>query len=112
MHGVVRLPHLTAFSADLVRLFAQTLLPAYLVRAFAAYLVFVETVLGFLILVGLWTRWALLLGAITMIALTFGTALRSDWNVLAIQMLYAAIYAALVATREYDGYSVDALMRR
>jgi thiosulfate dehydrogenase [quinone] large subunit len=50
----------------------------------------------------------LLLGALTMAALVFGTALRSDWNTLAIQMLYALIYAALIATREYNQYSLDA----
>jgi hypothetical protein len=33
--------------------------------------------------------------------------LRSDWNTLAIQMLYAAIYAALIATQDYNAYSLD-----
>jgi thiosulfate dehydrogenase [quinone] large subunit len=42
-----------------------------------------------------------------MAALVFGTALRSDWNTLAIQMLYALIYAALIAPREYNQYSLD-----
>ena len=67
---------------------------------------------GLLLLLGLWTRWALLLGALTMASLVFGTALRSDWNTLAIQMLYASIYAALLAAREYNSYSVDALIQR
>jgi thiosulfate dehydrogenase [quinone] large subunit len=45
-------------------------------------------------------------------SLVFGTALRSDWNTLAIQMLYASIYGALIAGREYNSYSVDALIER
>lgn len=112
MHGLVRLPHLAAFADGMVKEFAETPLPAALVRPFALSLVFAETIIGSLVLVGLWTREALLLGAVVMCSLVFGTALRSDWNILAIQMLFAAIYAALIATREYNAYSVDALIRR
>src|SRR6266852_9556377 len=112
MHGFVRLPHLSAFADGPVKLFAEMPLPAAMVCPFAVSLVFVETIVGLLILLGLWTRWSLLLGALTMAALVFGTALRSDWNTLAIQMLYASIYAALIATREYNTYSLDVLIQR
>ncbi len=112
MHGLVRLPHLSAFADGLVKLFAETPLPAAMVRPFAISLVPIETIVGLLILVGLWTRWSLLLGALTVAALVFGTALRSDWDTLAIQMLYAFIYAVLIATRDYNTYSVDEMIRR
>jgi thiosulfate dehydrogenase (quinone) large subunit len=112
MHGVVRLPHLRAFGDGMVKQFAETPLPAAIVRPFALSLVFAETIIGLLLLLGLWTRWALLLGAALMASLVFGTALRSDWETLAIQMLYALIYAALIAGREYNSYSVDALIER
>jgi thiosulfate dehydrogenase (quinone) large subunit len=108
IRGVGRLAHLGAFADGLVKLFAQTWLPAFLVRPFALGLMFVETIVGLLLIFGLWTRFALLLGALSMIALVFGTALLADWNTQAIQMLYALIYAALIATREYNSYSVDA----
>ncbi len=112
MHGLVRLPHLHAFADATVKLFAGTLLPEIIVRPFALSLVFLETMVGFLLVLGLWTRWALLLGALSMASLLFGTALRSDWDTLAIQMLYASIYAALTAWREHNTYSVDALIQR
>ena len=112
MHGLVRLPHLGAFADGLVKLFADTPLPPILVRPFALGLVFVESLVGLLLILGFWTRTALVLGALAMAALVFGTALRSDWNTLAIQMLYALIYALLIATREYNTYSVDARMAR
>ena len=99
MHGLVRLPHLSAFADNTAELFMDTPLPAFTVRLFALGLAFVETAVGLLVLLGLWTRWALFLGALTMAALVFGTALRSDWNTLAIQMLYALIYAALIDVR-------------
>ena len=112
MHGLVRLPHLSAFADGMVKLFRETLLPAIIVRPFALSLVFVEATVGLLILLGLWTRWALLVGTFSMASLVFGTALRSDWNTLAIQMLYASIYTVLIAAREYNSYSVDALLQR
>lgn len=112
MHGLVRLPHLNAFADSMVKLFGETLLPAIIVRAFALSLVFVEASVGLLLLLGLCTRWALLLGSLVMASLVFGTALQSDWNALAIQMLYASIYTALIAAREYNSYSVDALIQR
>jgi thiosulfate dehydrogenase [quinone] large subunit len=112
MHGLVRLPHLRAFANGLVKLFGDTPLPALLVRPFALVLVFVEAIVGLLVLLGLWTRVALIVGSAAMAALIFGTALRSDWNTLAIQLLYAAIYAALLAARGYNAYSLDALLRR
>jgi thiosulfate dehydrogenase [quinone] large subunit len=112
MHGLVRLPHLSAFADGLVKAFVQTPLPGFIVRLFAICLVFVETIVGLLVLLGLWTRLALIVGALAMAALIFGTALRSDWDTLAIQMLYALIYAALIATREYNAYSLDARIAR
>lgn len=107
MHGAVRLPILSVFVAGLVKEFAKTLLPAVAAKAFAYSLPFVEGLVGLFVLVGLC---ALLLGALIMAALVFGTALLSDWNTLGIQMLYVVIYAALLALREYNEYSLDALI--
>jgi thiosulfate dehydrogenase [quinone] large subunit len=112
MHGLVRLPHLSAFADGMVKEFANTVLPAVVVRPFAIGLVFVEAIVGLLVLLGLFTRAALILGSVTMAALIFGSTLRSDWNTVAVQLLYCFIYAALVAAREYNAYSVDAVLWR
>jgi thiosulfate dehydrogenase (quinone) large subunit len=112
MHGLVRLPHLTAFADATAKLFTATLLPAFLVRHFALTLVFFETIVGLLLVLGLWTRAALLLGSLSMACLIFGTALRSDWSVLAIQLFYAFLYAVLLAAREYNSFSLDAFLNR
>jgi thiosulfate dehydrogenase (quinone) large subunit len=112
IHGVVRLPKMAEFADGLVKQFAETHLPAFLVRPFAMGLTVEETVTGFLLIIGLWTRWALIIGSLAMAALVFGTALRSDWPTVAIQLLYAAIYAALLAAREHNSISVDRLAHR
>ena len=109
IHGVVRLPKIQEFAAGLVSQFASTPLPALLVRLFAMGLTVEETVTGLLLIIGLWTRWALIIGSLTMAALVFGTALKSDWPTVAIQLLYAAIYAVLLAMREYNSVAVDTM---
>lgn len=110
MHGAVRLPILSVFVAELGKEFAKTPLPAVAVKAFAYGLPFEEGLVGLFVLAGLWTRNALVLGALIMAALVFGTALLSDWNTLGIQMLYVVIYAALLALQEYNEYSLDGLI--
>ncbi|MGC2283460.1 MAG: DoxX family membrane protein, partial [Candidatus Acidiferrales bacterium] len=102
MHGLSRLPHLQEFADGLVKMFADTALPAMLVHSFGLALVFVEAAVGLLLLLGLWTQEALLVGSATMALLVFGTALRSDWNIVAIQLLYALIYSVLLAELEYN----------
>jgi thiosulfate dehydrogenase (quinone) large subunit len=52
MHGLTRLLHLSAFADGMVREFAGTVLPAMVVRPFAIGLVFVEAIVGLLVLFG------------------------------------------------------------
>jgi thiosulfate dehydrogenase (quinone) large subunit len=107
LHGVVRLPALGAFAEGTVQQFADTPLPAVAVRHFGLSLPFLETAIGLLLIVGLWTRWALVSGALLIAALVFGTALRSDWETLSIQMIYAIIYYLLLTGRIYDYFALD-----
>jgi len=65
-----------------------------------------------LIFLGLLTRWALVAGGLLMAALVFGTALRSDWNTVGIQMIYAIIYYLLLTNLADDSLSVDRCLRR
>ena len=109
LHGAVRVPALGAFAAGLVQQFADTPLPAVAVRLFGLSLPFLETAIGLLLIVGLWTRWALVAGALLIAALVFGTALRSDWETLSIQMIYAIIYYLLLTGRTYDYFALDTL---
>lgn len=110
LHGAVRLASLSAFASGVVKQFAETPLPAFAVKGFAYGLPFVEGLLGLLLALGWLTRLALVLGSLAMTALVLGTAMRGDWNVLAIQMLYVLIYVALLAFREYNAFSMDALI--
>ena len=53
VHGLVRVPKLSAFAAGMARDFQPTILPSGLVQAFALALPFAEAAVGALITVGL-----------------------------------------------------------
>jgi thiosulfate dehydrogenase [quinone] large subunit len=114
VHGAGRLfgPGAATFAAKTTSEFAGTPLPYGLVHAFLIALPFVEIVMGVLITLGLLTRWALTLGGLLITALVFGTALRSDWVTVGIQMIYAITYYLLLANLADDYFSLDTLLRR
>ena len=74
LHGLVRLPHFGSFADGLVQAFAKTPLPPQVVRPFVLVLPLAETVVGLLLKLGLWTRFALVGGGLLIAALAFA------WN--------------------------------
>jgi thiosulfate dehydrogenase [quinone] large subunit len=108
MHGLVRLPILGQFADGMARDFSATILPAVLVHLFALFLPFAELTIGVLLVIGLWQRAVLTAGTLLMMALLLGTALQQHWDTLTQQMLYVFIYTALLATRSWDRWSLDA----
>jgi thiosulfate dehydrogenase (quinone) large subunit len=108
LHSYQRWLDLEKFVNAMVRDFTITPLPEWSVRAFATATPFIEPALGALILAGLWTRGALVAGALFIAALTFGTALRGAYAALDAQLLYALTFFLLLLTREHNRFSVDA----
>ena len=88
--------------------FVHTPLPAWSVRAFATVIPYWEPAVGLLLVLGLWTRWALVAGALLIALLTSGTALRAEYPVLSEQLIYALVFFVLLLFRErYDRFGVD-----
>ena len=114
LHGVTRLfiGGLNAFVNSTAAQFQHAVLPMWQVRAFATAIPFLEFAIGLLLIAGFALRWTLVAGAVLMVALEFGTAIRSDWQVVSSQLLYSLLYSALLFCRAYDVYSLDALRRR
>jgi thiosulfate dehydrogenase (quinone) large subunit len=114
LHGITRifLSGVSQFVNATLTQFQNTVLPAWQVRAFATAVPYLELVIGALLVAGLWTRWTLSAGALLMTALIFGTALRSEWNLLFLQMFYSFLYFVLLMCRQYDSFSVDGLVRK
>jgi thiosulfate dehydrogenase (quinone) large subunit len=113
IHGVGRLfgPGAGALAKGTSSEFADTPLPHSLVHAFLMVLPFMEGILGAFITFGLLTRWALTLGGLLIAALVFGTALRSDWSTVGIQMIYAITYYLLLTKLADNYFSVDTLLK-
>ena len=107
MHGLVRLPILIQFAANTARNFEGTILPGWFVYGFGLVLPFVEALLGITLILGLLTRWALLTASLLMGILIFGTALRSDWATVGLQMIYVVAYFLALLFVEYNRYSLD-----
>jgi thiosulfate dehydrogenase [quinone] large subunit len=83
-----------------------------MVHAFLMVVPFAELVLGALTTLGLFTRWALTLGGLLIAALVFGTAMRSDWNTVGVQMIYAITYYLLLVHRSSNRFALDTLLER
>jgi thiosulfate dehydrogenase [quinone] large subunit len=111
IHGLSRLlMGVTVFADSLVPMFEKTFLPGWSVYAFGLVLPWVETVLGLLLLLGFRTRIGLVGCSALIFVLTFGTSIRQDWNTAGLELIYAAIFACLLAYREVDVYSLDVLL--
>lgn len=111
MHGVARmLAGQSHFEAKIAAQFAHTFLPHGLLAAFALALPCIEAVLGFLILIGFYTRAALVAGFLLLLVLTFGICLVQDWPVAGLQISYGIALAALLFLLPYNRYSLDELL--
>jgi thiosulfate dehydrogenase (quinone) large subunit len=111
LHGYTRLPGLEGFSGGLQKQFAGTFLPGSLVYVTGYGIAIGEAVIGTLILLGLFLRPALAAGMLLMTLLLFGVCLIQKWDIAGLQMIYVGYYAILLATLQYDRYSLDAWRR-
>ena len=111
-HGLNRIiGGVGVFATKMADDFAPTILPRVLVSAFGTTLPFLELAVGVLLVLGAFTRIALVAGALLMAALMFGTALKGDWNVLGLQVVYSLAYYLLLVRRGDDALGVDAMRR-
>ena len=113
LHGVSRiLMGHAAFLAYLTHYFEKTtVIPASILPAFATVQPWVELVLGLLLLLGLFTRFALIGGGIVITCLVIGTNLAQDWLVSGLQLIYAFLYYYLLAHLGENRISIDGFMR-
>ncbi len=111
LHGTNRIEHgIQNFAAAMNKDFAATILPRLLVHLFGLTLPFFEAAVGALLMVGLLTRMALVVGALLMAALVFGMTLREQFIVVGVQLIYAAIYFILLSNLRYNSISLDGFL--
>jgi len=110
LHGLSRILNgRPAFLAYLTHYFEHAhLIPASSLPAFGAVLPWLETTLGLLLMLGLFSRFTLIVGALVMTALVIGTNLAQDWLVSGLQLPYCFIYYYLLIHLEQNRMSLDA----
>lgn len=108
-HGLVRLPKLHAFSQWMVGSFEKSILPKTLVTPFSYVLPIAEFVIGFLLLTGLFTKPALFLCGIVILALLFGTAMIENWEAIPSQLLHLLFCVILLQFIESNSWALDNL---
>ena len=88
-------------------------LPHALTLSFGYCIPWIEFTLGALLVLGLFTRFALVAGALLMAALTFGTTSVQNWNGAGTQLMYSFIFFAMLWLVGANTLSVDdKLLRR
>jgi thiosulfate dehydrogenase [quinone] large subunit len=112
-HGAVRFPILLDFAGQTVTEFAPVRLiglpffPAWLVYPFILSVPIVEFSVGVLLILGLKTRLASLVGGVTLLLLMFGTVARMNFGTAHLMWFYVVIFAFLVGANFADRYSLD-----
>ena len=113
IHGVARIisgpEH---FASMLGQTFHATPLPQWFVVCFGYSLPWIEAVIGIFALFGLFTRFFLAAGALLILVLTVGAGLRQDWEITGLQLIYATVYAMLLAFSSANHYSIDSWYER
>lgn len=113
IHGLSRIhTGVGNFAHGLLPMFAKTPLPPAVVYSYGFALPFTEALFGLLVLFGAASRYAYVAGLLLIASLTFGSTLRQDWESAGLQLIYALLYAALLATREYNVFSIDGWLQR
>jgi thiosulfate dehydrogenase [quinone] large subunit len=111
-HGLVRLLKLNTFSAGMIHSFEKSILPQALVLPFSYALPFAEFLTGLLLLLGLFTRTALIAGAVIMIFLLFGTAMIENWDSIPTQLIHVAFFVVLLSNIQYNEFALDNRLRK
>lgn len=114
LHGLSRILNgRPAFLAYLNHYFEHAhLIPPGMLPVFGAVLPWVETTLGLLLMVGLFSRFTLIVGALVMTGLVIGTNLAQDWLVSGLQLIYCFLYYYLLIHLEQNTMSLDAWLGR
>jgi thiosulfate dehydrogenase (quinone) large subunit len=86
--------------------FSKTFLPPVLISLYGHVLPFAELILGFLLILGLFRNYTLLLSGLTFISLAFGQMLLQKHEVVATIFIYLAINTALLFLDEYDCWTI------
>jgi thiosulfate dehydrogenase [quinone] large subunit len=100
------------FANGMVKQFAMTWIGPGFIQPFAHTIPWIEMVMGALLIVGLFTRPALIVGGLLMTQLTFGTMFLRNFDLAWLQLTYSIAFFLLLATHSWNLISLDAMLGR
>ena len=110
-HGATRIFSIPGFMDSMVNTMQDSWIPEFLVRINAALVPPVELIVGVLMIVGLFTRSALIASFILMAVLMYGITIIQNWDGASSQLIYNIVLFILLAGLNFNRVSVDAWLR-
>jgi thiosulfate dehydrogenase [quinone] large subunit len=108
LHGVSRLiGNHAAFATHVENQMQNAPLPGFLVHFVAVALPWCEGTVGLLMILGLWTSFALITGTLLMLMLQIGVCLAQNWPLAGDQLIYVLLFFILLTCCERNRWSVD-----
>ena len=108
-HGFTRLGSLPGFAGSMVGAMEGAWMPEILVRITAFLVPPVELVAGLLLLLGLFTRPALVALFVLMASLMYGVTVVQNWDAASTQLIYCLSLFVLLAGVGYNSFGLDAV---
>jgi thiosulfate dehydrogenase (quinone) large subunit len=113
-HGIIRLTvvGLSQFAHGTAEHLTKSPLSISFMVAFLYVVPIIEALVGIALIFGIFTRVALVTGALLIAALTLGVTANQQWDTAGLQLTYALIVFVLLFLLEYNTLSVDGMRRR
>jgi uncharacterized membrane protein YphA (DoxX/SURF4 family) len=93
--------------------FENTFLPKWLILSTAYYTSYVELVCGFLLVIGLFRKYALYLLAVNLLVVSFGHGLMEPiWDLSHVMPRAILLTAILLLPMQWDKWNLDSLLNR
>jgi thiosulfate dehydrogenase [quinone] large subunit len=112
-HGLIRIYNgVGGFASTTTEHLAKSPIPHSLVFGFSYAIPFLEAILGLTLILGVFTRIALVCGAVFMTALIIGVTSIQQWDLASQQLTYSVVFFLLLYLIEHNALALDTYLRR
>ena len=112
-HGLVRIHNgVENFAQSTAEHLAKSPLPHGMILGFSFAIPYLEAILGLALILGVFTRLSLILGAIFMMVLTIGVTSNQQWDVAGQQLVYSVVFFLLLYLIEHNTLAIDSYLHR
>jgi thiosulfate dehydrogenase [quinone] large subunit len=112
-HGIIRLAvvGISQFAHGTAEHLSKSPLPVVFMVGFLYLVPIIEAIVGIALIFGVFTRAALIVGAILIAALTVGVTANQQWDTAGLQLTYGLVIFVLLFLLEHNTFSVDGMRR-